>query len=97
MAIDRYRHHHEQRSQQRIDQCVDRSPADGRDSATYGREDQSDNPGNQSRNDPDHHHQQCDEDGNPYLTVRKDEMIADLVAMVQALNTRLGVLEKRLA
>jgi hypothetical protein len=38
-----------------------------------------------------------DEDGNPYLTVRKDEMIADLVAMVQALNMRLGVLEKKLA
>ena len=38
-----------------------------------------------------------DEDGNPYLTVRKDEMIADLVAMVQALNLRLGVLEEKLA
>jgi hypothetical protein len=38
-----------------------------------------------------------DEDGNPYLTVRKDEMIADLVAMVQVLNARVRQLENRLA
>ena len=35
-----------------------------------------------------------DEDGNPYLTVKKDEMIADLVAMVQSLNKRLQELER---
>lgn len=34
---------------------------------------------------------------DPYLTVKKDEMIADLVAMVQTLNTRLRKLESMLA
>ena len=33
----------------------------------------------------------------PLLTVKKDEMIADLVALVQAMNTRLRELEEKLA
>lgn len=38
-----------------------------------------------------------DDDGNPYLTVKKDEMIADLVALVQSLTKRVRELEEKLA
>jgi hypothetical protein len=37
-----------------------------------------------------------DDDGNAYLTVKKDEMIADLVALVQSLNKRVRDLEEML-
>lgn len=36
-----------------------------------------------------------DEDGNNYLTVQKDQMIADLVALVQSLNKRVRELEEK--